>query len=113
MNLREQIAAYGKDLKVKKINIEGFKEFYIREVSAGDRESFEEQLTDDTIGNRVRATIFIKSVCDKDGSLLYTDDDLEEVNGYKFTLLTKVFNESNKLNGVAGFDAVDDSLKNS
>lgn len=100
MSLRDQIAAFGAKFTVKKIEVKGFPDFYIREMSAGDRETFEDTITDNSIGNKVRAFIFVKSVCDKDGKLLFTDDDIAEVAGYKYPLLDKVFQESNILNGI-------------
>lgn len=114
MSLKDQIAAYGSNLKVKKLEIDGLKDFYIREMSAGDREQLEDDLESKSIQNKLRATIFIKSVCDKTGTLLYTADELDEVNAYRLPLLTKVFNESNKLNGIAlgDVEAVEDEVKN-
>ena len=114
MSLRDQIAAFGAKFNVKKLEDAGVDDLYIREISAGDRETFEDMITDNSIGNKVRAFIFVKSVCDKDGKLLFNDEDIEEVADFKYSLLEKVFNESNKLNGIT-LGAVDDqaALKNS
>lgn len=115
MSLKEQIAAYGSNLKVKKIEIEGLNDFYIREMSAGDREKIESYDDNKAMQNKLRACVFIKSVCDKSGTLLYTDADIDEVNGYRMQLLIKVFNESNQLNGITlgPVDDVENELKNS
>jgi hypothetical protein len=114
MSLKDQIAAFGAKFNVKKIEDVGMDDFYIREMSAGDRETFEDSITDNSIGNKVRAFVFVKSVCDKDGNLLFTDTDIDEVATYKYSLLEKVFNASNQLNGIT-LRAVNDNadVKNS
>lgn len=113
MSLRDQIQAIGSKFTVKKVPFDGMKELYVREISAGDREAIEDGIENKTIGSKLRATIFIKSVCDKDGNLVFTDEDLDEVNGYRLPLLQKVFEESNKINGLVGVDAVNEAEKNS
>ena len=114
MSLRDQIAAFGAKFNTKKVEGAGIDDLYIREISAGDRETFEDMITDNTIGNKVRAFIFVKSVCDKDGKLLFNDEDIEEVADFKYSLLEKVFNESNKLNGITLGEVNDNAeVKNS
>jgi len=114
MSLRDQIAAFGAKFNTKKVEGAGIDDLYIREISAGDRETFEDMITDNSIGNKVRAFIFVKSVCDKDGNLLFTDEDIDEVAAYKYSLLEKVFNESNKLNGITLGEVNDNAeVKNS
>lgn len=114
MSLRDQIAAFGAKFNVKTVDNAGVEDLYIREISAGDRETFEDMITDNSIGNKVRAFVFVKSVCDKNGKLLFADEDIEEVAGYKYSLLEKVFNASNQLNGIT-LGAVNDdtAVKNS
>lgn len=106
MSLKKQILAMSGQAKVRAVNA-GIEGLYVKEYSAGDREFIENAITDKQKQGTIRATIFVKSACDKDGNRLFDDTDIDRINELPVSLVNAVFDESNKLNGIT-----DDHEKN-
>ncbi len=107
MSLKTQILALAGKAKTKAVKGVGIDGLYVKEYSAGDREQIENLITQNQKSGTIRATIFAKSACDKDGVRLFNDDDVAKINELPVSLVNAVFDESNKLNGIT-----DDHEKN-
>ena len=100
--------------KPKQIHIPEFDgDIYIRKISVGEQKQLSEYLEKEkekgSDGNNM-ALSFVFGVCDKDGNLLFTHDDLDKINQIDFGAVLSVVKEINKLNG---FDeSMDDQEKN-
>ncbi len=107
MSLKTQILALAGKAKTKEVKGLDIKGLYVKEYSAGDREQIENLITQSQKSGTIRATIFVKSACDKDGVRLFDDNDIDKINELPVSLVNAVFDESNKLNGIT-----DDHEKN-
>ncbi|WP_131669515.1 phage tail assembly chaperone family protein, TAC [Psychrobacter pygoscelis] len=85
---------------------------YIKPHTAGEREALETAFGEQRDKNGIRATVFVHSVCDAEGNLLFAEDDIEQVKQLPAKIVSKVFNKSNEINGIST-DAVDKAGKNS
>ena len=85
---------------------------YVKPQTAGEREALEAAFGEQRDKNGIRATVFVHSVCDADGNLLFAEDDIEQVKQLPAKIVAKVFNKSNEINGISS-DAVDKAEKNS
>ena len=83
----------------------------IKSMTASEREGLERKMQSELDNNGIRATVFVYSVCDEAGSLLFTEDDLEAVKGLPSAVVTKVFDVSNRINGLSP-DSVEEAAKN-
>lgn len=100
-------------LKVEKIELpEMGGEVYIKELTAGEREALEKQMQSQTDKNAVRATVFVHSVCNADGELMFDVEDIEAIKQLPSRPVIKVFNRSNEINGITP-EQVDTAEKNS
>lgn len=100
-------------LKVEKIELpEMGGEVYIKELTAGEREALEKQMQSQTDKNAVRATVFVHSVCNADGELMFDVEDIEVIKQLPSRPVIKVFNRSNEINGITP-EQVDTAEKNS
>lgn len=100
-------------LKVEKIELpEMGGDVYIKELTAGEREALEKQMQSQTDKNAVRATVFVHSVCNADGELMFDVEDIEAIKQLPSRPVIKVFNRSNEINGITP-KQVDTAEKNS
>ena len=101
-------------LKVEKIELpEMGGEVYIKELTAGEREALEKQMQSQTLAKcRLRATVFVHSVCNADGELMFDVEDIEAIKQLPSRPVIKVFNRSNEINGITP-EQVDTAEKNS
>lgn len=97
--------------KVVPLEVEDLGTVYIKSMTASEREGLERQMQKELESNGIRATIFIYSVCDENGVLEFSDEDLEMVKGFPSSIVTKVFDFSNELNGI-DVSAKEDAAKN-
>lgn len=72
----------------------------IKSMTAAEREGLERRLQKEQENNGIRATVFIYSVCDLEGKLLFNEEDLEAVKTLPNAVVSKIFNASNILNGI-------------
>lgn len=85
-------------------------EFLIRPMNGAERESFEQAHVKEGMNN-IRARMFVATVCDKNGNLLFTAADLDAVNDIDCQILDAVFRSTMKLNGFDK-DEIEDAAKN-
>lgn len=85
---------------VKTLDIPELGDVYIKVMTAGEREGLEKQMQEQLDKGGVRASIFIYSVCDENGVLEFSDDDLEMVKNFPLSIVSKVYEFSNELNGI-------------
>ena len=97
--------------KVVPLEVEDLGTVYIKSMTASEREGLEKKMQEEVDNNGIRATVFIYSVCEEDGSLVFSDDDLEAVKGLPSAIVTTVFNESNNLNKI-NHEAKEEAAKN-
>lgn len=84
---------------------------YIKTMTASEREGLEHKMQTELDNNGIRATVFIYSICEEDGTLVFSEDDLEAVKGLPSSIVTAVFDKSNSLNSLSP-EAVEAEVKN-
>lgn len=97
--------------EIKKIEIPEWQEnegepvpfLYIRSLSGSQREEVEEILIKNKTKD-LRSLIFVMSVCDEKGSLLYTREDMRAINEGNSKVLDLVLHASVKLNKMSEED---------
>lgn len=97
--------------KVEKLDIPELGEVYIKVMTAAEREGLEKQMKEQLDKGGVRASIFIYSVCDENGVLEFSDEDLEMVKNFPLSIVSKVFDFSNEINGITS-EAQEEVAKN-
>ena len=99
-----------KELKpiIKKFRIEELNDdIGIKVMSGGDREIFEDTVMKMTgkDGNMssikgMRSTLLKLSLVNEDGSLMFNDSNLDQLNGLPAPIINALFNEAMKINGL-------------
>lgn len=79
-------------------------EVYIKQLTAKEREIYEENLKD-VPEHSIRATIATQVVCDEKGNLLFTADDVDTLNNAPSKVLMRIFSKFNEINGVGEEEA--------
>lgn len=85
---------------------------YIKSMTASEREGLENKMQTEVENNGIRATVFIYSVCEEDGKLIFNDEDLDAIKSLPSSIVTAVFDKSNELNKLDLQQSVEDSAKN-
>ena len=86
--------------KVEPLEVDDLGTVYIKSMTASEREGLEKQMQKEKENNGIRATVFIYSVCEEDGSLVFDESDLEAVKGLPSAIVSKVFDFSSDLNAL-------------
>lgn len=77
---------------------------YIKRLSAGQREAWEQfglKLAEDKTGNKqIRQRFLIETVCDENGVLQFTEDDLDAISSLDGEEVDNVFSESLEWSGM-------------
>ena len=81
----------------------------IKVMSAGEREALEQSMSEQKDKHGIRASVFVHSVCDQDGKLIFDDNDLEAVKNLPASVVMRVFDAANELNEVKD---IEDTKKN-
>lgn len=97
--------------KVVPLEVDDLGTIYIKSMTAGEREGLEKKMKDEIGKNGVRALVFVYSVCEEDGSLVFGEEDLESVKGLPSSVVIPVFDKSNELNKLSP-DATEVAAKN-
>jgi hypothetical protein len=94
---------------------------YVKSLNGSQRDSFEASLVK-TNGkgrrsvsyNDVRAKLVVKTACDKDGKLLFSDRDIDQLTLKSASALQRVFEVAQRLSGITESDVQEltDELKN-
>lgn len=92
---------------------------FVRTMTGADRDGFESSMivvqpdgTRKADMSNLRAKLVALTTVDEDGNRLFEVSDIDALSAKSSTALDRVFNASQKLNGL-GFWAVDESAKNS
>lgn len=87
---------------------------YVKAMTAGEREQFEQDMTSNDLvkSKKVRATVFANSVTDENGNRLFTPDDIDSINSLPASIVSKVFDKSNELNGINTQQVIEQAEKN-
>lgn len=109
---REKIIAC-LDLKQEKVETPDWEGgyVYVRTMTAGDRTAWEIQQQGKT-RNDIRASLAALTICDEQGNLLFTPEDVGLLNLKSGKVLSDIFTVAAKLNGILPSD-VDELEKNS
>ena len=86
--------------KVVPVEVEDLGTIYIKSMTASEREGLENKFQSEADKNGIRALVFIHSVCEADGSLVFSIEDLEQVKGLPSSIVGEVFNISDDLNKI-------------
>lgn len=84
--------------KVVPLEVDDLGTVYIKSMTASEREGLEKKMQKEIDNNGIRATVFIYSVCEEDGSLVFDESDLEAVKDLPSAIVATVFDKSNDLN---------------
>jgi hypothetical protein len=87
---------------------------YVKAMTAGEREQFEQDMTSNDLvkSKKVRATVFANSVTDENGNRLFTSDDIDSINSLPASIVSKVFDKSNEINGINTQQVIEQAEKN-
>jgi hypothetical protein len=83
---------------------------YFKEWTSEERDNFEASLivgrgkSQRVTTANIRAKMFVRSVCDKDGKLIFSDEDAKEVGKLPAPEVEKVYAEIQKVNSVSDED---------
>lgn len=84
--------------KVVPLEVEELGTVYIKSMTASEREGLEKKMQTELDNNGIRATVFIYSICEEDGTLVFSEEDLEQVKCLPSNIVSTVFDKSNDLN---------------
>ena len=84
--------------KVVPLDVPELGTIYIKTLNASDREGLEKNMQLELEKNGIRATVFIYSVCEEDGTLVFSIEDLEAIKSLPSSIVSVVFDKSNELN---------------
>jgi len=100
---KEQILAV-EDLTVKKVEVpEWGGSVFVRMMTGDQRDVFEKKQTDHP-GVDVRSRLFVMTVSDESGHLLYTEDDMPAIKGKAGAAIDRVFAAAAKHNRITPED---------
>jgi hypothetical protein len=110
--LSKQAILGANDLERKEINVpEWGGRVYVRTMSGSERDSFEERTLSQPYKD-LRARLAVATVCDRDGVLLFGDDDVSALTKKSSKALDRVFAVATRLSGLSR-DDIEDLKKNS
>jgi hypothetical protein len=89
----------------------------MRPLSGKGRDEFEARVSENTVGAVVdvrglKALLLSLVLVDEEGELVFSKEDIDALNEKSSTVLTRLFEEASKLNGI-GEEKVKDAEKNS
>lgn len=75
---------------------------YVRNMSARDRDAVEAEMFGGDTPNRdnMRAKVCARTICDKDGTLLFDVEEVRKLGQKSAKAIMLIFNEASKLNGL-------------
>lgn len=97
--------------KVVPLEVEDLGTVYIKSMTASEREGLEKKMQTELDNNGIRATVFIYSVCEEDGKLVFSNEDLDQIKELPSNIVTAVFEKSNELNSLVP-ESVEAEAKN-
>jgi hypothetical protein len=117
MGLREQILS-ANDARIEKVPVPewGF-DVWVRSMTSADRDAFEAAaLSEKDRGKRVsmenfRARLAARTVCDADGTLLFSEHDVTELGKKSAAAMDRIFGVAARINGMSNKD-VEELAKN-
>lgn len=83
---------------------------YVRNMTGKERDAFEKTIVQQRGKKSVvnlenfRAKLFVHSVCDESGELLFTDQDIEALSAKSAAPLQRVFDVASRLSAISGRD---------
>lgn len=83
----------------------------VRPLTAGAKDKQEQLQVSKSADHSVRAFYLMHSVCDKDGTLLFSDDDVERIAGLDLESVDIVMSKILEVNGVSE-EEIDEMVKN-
>ena len=114
---REQILK-ASDIAIEKVSVpEWGGDVYVKGMTAKERDSFESSIIikagkhQRVNMNNIRAKLVARSICDKDGELMFTEKDVSVLADKSASAMQKVFAVAQRLSGITEEDT-EDLLKN-
>jgi hypothetical protein len=110
MSLADDILAFD-DRKIEAVVVpEWNTTVYLRVMDGIEREQFEDG-EDDRKGNKLRAALLVRTICDADGKRVFADSQVDALARKSSTALRRLFQRALELNSVG--DEVEKTRKNS
>ena len=98
-------------IKVEKVSIPSLGDVYVKEMKVSDQTAYAKAMKVDGVEDNLTALLFIYSVCDAEGNLLFTEDDIEAINGLPVSITGTVSDKIMSINGLSP-NAVEVEAKN-
>lgn len=101
------------DFEIKKIEFNGYGlkgNFYVRTISADDKDRFEQEI--EKGARHIRARYVALGVCDKDGKRLFDDSHMIEISKKSYRLVQVLFQAVCDINNATAED-IEEMAKNS
>ena len=96
------------DLQIQKLQIPEWnnEEICLKPFSSQDRDRFESEMqsTSKTKFENIRARVAIKTVCDENGNLIFTEADITELGNKSAAAMSRIFDEAMKINHITDDD---------
>jgi hypothetical protein len=115
---KEQILG-ASDIEIKKVDVPEWGGFvYVKGMTGKERDIFESMVLEKKGSNpkvnleNIRTKLAVMSICDKDGTKIFNDKEINELGDKSGKALDRVFNIASKLSGLSKED-VDELAKNS
>lgn len=79
---------------------------WVRTMSSVERDKYEKEVqrSEDSVPDNFRAKLAVKTVCDKDGNLLFSEDQAEALGKKSAKVLDRIFSAIMSLNGFSDKD---------
>jgi len=104
MDLTKDAILGASDLNVLKVHVKEWGgDVYIRVMTVGERDAYEcEWLANKERGvQNFRSKFLARCLCDKDGSRLFTDSEIEKLAGKSIAVVDRLFNRAMKHNAMS------------
>lgn len=98
MGLNRQQLLTSRKLRIKAVTVAGLDDVvYVRVMTGTERDRWEERQIDEKFTN-FRARFLCSTLCDEDGKLLFSEDDVDAVGSLPMDTLEPLFEEARGLN---------------
>lgn len=112
MFTKEQILSANCQPEPVEIDVNGQRDVvYVRGMSGTERDIWEQTIFEerkasgDSVYPHYRASLVVKTACDKDGSRLFSDDDIKKVSKLPASVIEPIHDKGAKLSGITAGDA--------
>lgn len=113
---REELLKLADELEIRKVKLDSG-EVYLKELTGSERDAYEQSLYEikrnkpEMRMEHARAKLLVKTICDKEGKLLFKNADIVAVGKIPAKILDKLFEVAQDMNGLAEGE-IEEQVKN-